>query len=229
MSENHYFELPALGYGYDALEPAYSAELLELHYAGHHKAYVEGANKTLEALVEARAKRNFGRINQLEGDLAFHVSGHVMHSIFWRNLEPNDGAGPNGRLEASINHGFGSLDDLQRQFVAAGTSLQGSGWVSLAWETTRGSLIVQQVLDHQDNTAAASLPLLVMDMWEHAYYLQYRNRKDRWMNAFWELINWNDVRQRFENAECADLALDVAAAATPRRSRPTVTPLRREH
>lgn len=229
MATNICFELPALGYGFDALEPAYSAELLELHYSAHHKAYVDGANKTLEALVEARARRYFTHINQLERDLAFHVSGHVMHSILWRNLEPNDGTPPSGRLDASIELAFGGLDDLRRQFVAAGSSLQGSGWVTLAWETTRGGLLVQQVHDHQDNTAAATLPLLVMDMWEHAYYLQYRNRKDRWMDAFWQMVNWADVRSRFENAECADLALDVAPAAQPRSTRRTATPLRREH
>jgi Fe-Mn family superoxide dismutase len=227
MTSNVQFELPPLGYAYDALEPAYSAELLELHYAAHHKAYVDGANQTLAALVEARSRRDFARINQLERDLAFHLSGHVMHSIFWRNLEPNGGAPPSGRLEACIDSSFGSLDSLRRQMAAAGTSLQGSGWVSLAWESTRGTLLVQQVYDHQDNTGSATLPLLVMDMWEHAYYLQYRNRKDRWISVFWDLINWGDVRRRFENAECADLALDIAVPGQ-KRAKTTVTPIRRK-
>jgi Fe-Mn family superoxide dismutase len=205
---NVQYELPALGYAYDALEPAYSAELLELHYASHHKAYVEGANKTLESLAEARAKNDFVRLNQFEKDLAFHVSGHILHSIFWRNLEPNDGAPPAGRLESRIRTAFGGTDALRRQFCAAGAGLQGSGWVALSWEVARGTLLIHQIHDHQDNTATATMPLLVMDMWEHAYYLQYRNQKERWIVQFWEMINWADVARRFDNAECSDLALD---------------------
>jgi Fe-Mn family superoxide dismutase len=205
---NVQYELPALGYAYDALEPAYSAELLELHYASHHKAYVEGANKTLESLAEARAKNDFVRLNQFEKDLAFHVSGHILHSIFWRNLEPNDGAPPAGRLESRIRTAFGGTDAFRRQFCAAGAGLQGSGWVALSWEVARGTLLIHQIHDHQDNTATATMPLLVMDMWEHAYYLQYRNQKERWIVQFWEMINWADVARRFDNAECSDLALD---------------------
>lgn len=208
MAANVQYELPALGYAYDALEPAYSAELLELHYASHHKAYVEGANKALESLAEARAKNDFVRLNQFEKDLAFHVSGHILHSIFWRNLEPNDGAPPAGRLESRIRAAFGGTDAFRRQFCAAGAGLQGSGWVALSWEVARGTLLIHQIHDHQDNTATATMPLLVMDMWEHAYYLQYRNQKERWIVQFWEMINWADVARRFDNAECSDLALD---------------------
>jgi Fe-Mn family superoxide dismutase len=208
MAASVQYELPALGYGYDALEPAYSAELLELHYASHHKAYVEGANKALESLAEARARNDFARLNQLEKDLAFHVSGHILHSIFWRNLEPNDGAPPAGRLESRIRAAFGGADAFRRQFCAAGAGLQGSGWVALSWEVARGTLLIHQIHDHQDNAATATMPLLVMDMWEHAYYLQYRNQKERWIVQFWEMINWADVARRFDNAECSDLALD---------------------
>jgi Fe-Mn family superoxide dismutase len=208
MAANVQYELPALGYAYDALEPAYSAELLELHYASHHKAYVEGANKTLESLADARAKGDFAKLNQLEKDLAFHVSGHILHSIFWRNLEPNDAAPPAGRLESRIRAAFGGTDAFRRHFCAAGAGLQGSGWIALSWEVARGTLLIHQIHDHQDNTATATMPLLVMDMWEHAYYLQYRNQKERWIVQFWEMINWADVARRFDNAECSDLALD---------------------
>jgi Fe-Mn family superoxide dismutase len=208
MAPSVQYELPALGYAYDALEPAYSAELLELHYASHHKAYVEGANKTLESLAEARGRNDFARLNQFAKDLAFHVSGHILHSIFWRNLEPNDGAPPAGRLESRIRAAFGGTDAFRRQFCAAGAGLQGSGWVALSWEVARGTLLIHQIHDHQDNVATATMPLLVMDMWEHAYYLQYRNQKERWIVQFWEMINWADVARRFDNAECSDLALD---------------------
>jgi superoxide dismutase, Fe-Mn family len=205
------FKLPALGYAYDALEPAYSAELLELHYASHHQAYVDGVNHALEGLADLRGSGDYARVNQLEKDLAFHYSGHVLHSMFWRNLEPNGGASPSGQLESRIKAAFGSIDAFRRQFGAAGAALQGSGWVALGWEATLGTLLIEQIHDHQDRSAIGTVPLLVMDMWEHAYYLQYRNKKEKWIVAFWELINWEDVARRFDNAICVDLALEVEA------------------
>jgi len=225
MASRTQFKLPPLGYAYDALEPMYSAELLELHYAAHHSGYVDGANRALEGLAEMRARQDYSKINQLERDLAFNLSGHVLHSILWRNLEPGDGAPPTGALESSIRAAFGSTDALRRQFTAAGMALQGSGWVVLAWEMTQGALLVQQVHDHQNNSGTATLPLLVMDMWEHAYYYQYRNRKDLWIATYWELINWADVARRLENAACADLSLELV----PRQDlRHVVTPFRRD-
>jgi Fe-Mn family superoxide dismutase len=225
MTNNPHFELPALGYGYDALEPAYSSELLELHYAVHHRAYVDGANRALDTLAAMRAIGDFNRINQVEKDLAFHLSGHVLHAIFWRNIEPNDGAPPTGRLETAIRDTFGGIETLRHQFSAAAIALQGAGWVTLCWELAQGSLLVQQVHDHQNNCGAATLPLLVLDMWEHAYYLQYSNRKELWFLNFWDLINWADVGRRLDNAVCADLALDLA----PKQSvYSVVTPFRRD-
>jgi len=221
MKQTKEFTLPALGYAYDALEPAYSAEMLELHYASHHQAYVDGVNKALASLAEVRDSGDFARINQLEKDLAFHYSGHLMHSIFWRNLAPNEGALPAGTLESRIEAAFGSTDAFRRQFGAAGASLQGSGWVALTWESMRGTLLIEQVHDHQDRSAIGTVPLLVMDMWEHAYYLQYRNKKEKWIVAFWELVNWADVARRLDNAVCVDLALepDAERDRAPRRRR----------
>lgn len=211
MNTTARYRLPPLGYAYDALVPHMSAELLELHHASHHKAYVDGLNRTLDALAEARAKGDFGRLNQLEKDLAFHYSGHLLHSIFWRNLEPNEGAPPSARLEARIKADFGSTDAFRRQFGAAGAALQGSGWVALCYETVRGMVLVEQFHDHQDRTAVGTVPLLVMDMWEHAYYLDYRNKKDRWIANFWEMVNWSDVARRLEGAAGVGLALEPAA------------------
>ncbi len=202
------FKLPPLGYAFDALAPAYSAELLELHYAGHHKAYVDGLNRTLDGLAEMRQQGEFARVNALEKDLAFNYSGHILHSIFWRNLEPNEGAPPSGHLESRIQTAFGGTDAFRRQFSAAGASLQGSGWVALTWETTRGMLLIEQLHDHQDRSALGTVPVLVMDMWEHAYYLQYRNKKEKWIVNFWEMINWEDVARRLDNAVCVDLAVE---------------------
>ncbi len=219
MTNHATIKLPPLGYAYDALEPAYSAELLELHYAGHHRAYVDGINRALEGLVEMRRKGDYAHINQLERDLAFQYSGHLLHSLFWRNLEPNEGTPPSGQLESRIKAAFGSTDAFRRQFGAAGAALQGSGWVALSWEITRETLVIQQIHDHQNNLAVGTVPLLVMDMWEHAYYLQYRNQKEKWIVAFWELINWTDVAHRLASAECADLALQVHLDRTPDPSR----------
>ena len=208
MSTTPKFKLPPLGYAYDALEPAYSAELLELHYAGHHRAYVDGLNRSIEGLAEMRGQGDFARINQLQKDLAFHYSGHLLHSLFWRNLEPNEGAPPSGQLESRIHSAFGSVDAFRRQFGAAGAALQGSGWVALTYDPMHEMLLIEQFHDHENRSAAGTVPLLVMDMWEHAYYLQYRNKKEKWIVAFWELVNWGDVARRLDNAVCVDLALD---------------------
>lgn len=208
------FKLPPLGYAYDALEPHLSAELLELHHGSHHQAYVDGLNRTLDALAESRAKGDFARINQLEKDLAFHYSGHLLHTLFWRNLEPNEGSPPSGPLETRIKAAFGNIDAFRRQFGAAGAALQGSGWVALTFETTRGTLLIEQIHDHQNRSAIGTVPLLVMDMWEHAYYLDYRNKKEKWIVNFWEMVNWADVARRLDNAVCVDLAHEHE----PRRS-----------
>jgi Fe-Mn family superoxide dismutase len=212
------YKLPPLGYAYDALAPHYSAELLELHYGSHHQAYVDGLNKTLEALTEIRSSGDFARINQLEKDLAFHYSGHLMHSIFWRNLEPNEGAPPSGQLESRIKAAFGSTDAFRRQFGAAGASLQGSGWVALTWETIRGTLLIEQIHDHQDRSAIGTVPLLVMDMWEHAYYLQYKNRR-RSGSSTSGRGDWGDVARRLENRGPAPAGIqhECRRAAASRR------------
>jgi len=209
MSTFTKFKLPPLGYAYDSLEPAYSAELLELHYAGHHRAYVDGLNRSLEGLAEMRGKGDFARINQLQKDLAFNYSGHLLHSLFWRNLEPNEGAPPSGQLEFRIKDAFGSTDAFRRQFGAAGAALQGSGWVALTYDPMQETLLIEQFHDHENGHAVGTVPLLVMDMWEHAYYLQYRNKKEKWIVAFWELVNWGDVARRLDNAVCVDLALET--------------------
>ena len=189
--------MPELPYDYAALEPHYSARLLELHHGKHHAAYVTGANATLDKLAEAREKRDFTAINQLQKSLAFHVSGHVLHSLFWRNLSPKGGGEPTGELQAGINESFGSFDGLRGQLTEAAQNVQGSGWGALAWEPLGQRLVVEQVYDHQGNIGNGTVPLLVLDMWEHAYYLQYLNVKGDWVKAFWKLVDWEDVARRF--------------------------------
>jgi len=197
------YELPELDYDLAALEPHLSARIVELHHDKHHAAYVAGANATLEKLGEARESGDFSTINQLEKNLAFHVSGHVLHSLLWKNLSPDGGGAPEGELAAAIDDSFGSLAALRKQFDEAAMGVQGSGWAALAWEPTGGLLVVEQVYDHQSNLAQGAPPLLVLDMWEHAFYLQYENVKADWVAAFWNLVNWPDVAARFARAAAA--------------------------
>jgi Fe-Mn family superoxide dismutase len=194
------YTLPELPYDYAALEPHYSAEVLELHHDKHHKAYVDGANTALDKLDQARSSDDFGTINQLQKNLAFHLSGHVLHSMFWENLSPDGGGKPEDDLAAAIDEGFGSFDGLRSQLTESALNVQGSGWGALTWEPLGQRLIVEQVYDHQSNVGQGAPPLLVLDMWEHAYYLQYKNVKADWVKAFWEIVNWPDVASRFERA-----------------------------
>ena len=201
------YKLPELPYDYAALEPHYSAKLLELHHDKHHAAYVKGANTTLEKLSEARDKGDYDAINQLTKSLAFHLSGHVLHSLLWKNMAPRAGGQPDGELGAAIKEFFGSFDGFKRQLSEAATNIQGSGWGALAWEPLGKRLVVEQVYDHQGNIGNGTVPLLVLDMWEHAYYLQYKNEKGDWVKAFWQLVNWPDVAKRFASVRPLDLAL----------------------
>jgi Fe-Mn family superoxide dismutase len=191
------YQLPDLPYDYAALEPHLSAAILELHHDKHHRAYVDGANATVEKLAEARESGEFATINQLEKNLAFHVSGHVLHSLFWTNLSPDGGDKPDGDLAAAVDEHFGSYDGLRSQLSEAALGVQGSGWGALSWEPKGGRLVVAQVYDHQSNVTQGGVPLLVLDMWEHAYYLQYKNVKQDWVEAFWDIVNWEDVAARF--------------------------------
>jgi superoxide dismutase, Fe-Mn family len=192
------YTLPDLPYDYAALEPHLSAELLELHHDKHHKAYVDGANTTLEKLSKARSDDSFDSINQLQKNLAFHVSGHVLHSVFWTNMSPDGGGRPEGDLAAAIDEFLGSFEGFRKQLTEAAVNVQGSGWGALAWEPMAQRLVVEQVYDHQGNIGNGTVPLLVLDMWEHAYYLQYRNVKADWVEAFWEIVSWPDVEGRLK-------------------------------
>jgi Fe-Mn family superoxide dismutase len=199
------YELPELPYDYSALEPHLSGQIVELHHDKHHKAYVDGANTTLDKLAEAREAGNFPTINQLEKNLAFHVSGHVLHSLFWTNMSPDGGGEPDGELAAAVKEGFGSFDSMRAQLTQAAMGIQGSGWGALSWEPTGGLLVVEQIYDHQGNVGQGSMPLLVLDMWEHAFYLQYKNVKKDWVDAFWNLVNWSDVASRFGRVKSLEL------------------------
>ena len=194
------YPLPELDYDYAALEPSISARIMELHHSKHHAAYVAGINAALEQLEEARANNNFGNINKLQKDLAFHLGGHINHSIFWKNLAPVNSDRPEGELASAIDEFFGSFEAFQAHFNAAAMGIQGSGWAFLAWDSVGEKLIIEQLYDQQSNVATASVPLLMLDMWEHAFYLDYQNVKGDYVKAFWNIVNWADIAARFDSA-----------------------------
>jgi Fe-Mn family superoxide dismutase len=203
------YELPALGYEHAALEPHLSREILELHHGAHHAAYVKGANDALGKLDEARRESDFEHIGQLEKSLAFNVAGHVLHSLLWKNLTPGGGGlpKPKGELDAALSKDFGGFAPFKEQLTAAAATVQGSGWGALSWEPLGQKLLVEQVYDHQGNTGNSTVPIMVVDMWEHAFYLQFRNKKAAWIDAFWQLVNWSDVEERLARVRRTDIGL----------------------
>ena len=194
------YTLPDLDYDYVALAPHIAPEIMELHHSKHHAAYVAGANTALEQLAAAREKGEFGAIPKLEKDLAFHLGGHINHSVFWKNMSPDGGGEPDGDVAAAIDEFFGSFDGLKGQFNAAANSIQGSGWSMLVWDTLGQRLNINQLFDQQGNLPAGTVPLLMLDVWEHAYYLDYLNVRADYVSAFWNIANWADVAKRFDAA-----------------------------
>ena len=194
------YTLPELSYDYSALEPHISARIMELHHSKHHQAYVDGANNALAQMAEARESGNLGAINKLEKDLAFHLGGHVNHSIFWTNMQGHGPATPEGEIQAAIDEFFGSYEAFQAHFTAVAMGIQGSGWAVLSWDPIGQQLIIQQLFDQQANTAQGTTPVLQLDMWEHAFYLDYQNVKGDYVKAFWNIVNWENVQQRLAAA-----------------------------
>lgn len=194
------YTLPDLAYDEGALEPYISGRIMDLHHNKHHATYVKGANTALEQLFDLQGKGDFTTLSLLERNLAFNVSGHVLHSVFWTNLSPDGGGQPSGDLAATIDEAFGGFPGFRQQMTEAAGTIQGSGWAMAAWEPVAGRIIVQQVHDHQGNHGQGTVPLLVIDGWEHAYYLQYQNEKAKFFDAIWNVVNWGDVTRRFEDA-----------------------------
>ena len=196
------YTLPDLDYDYGALEPAISGEIMELHHSKHHATYVKGANDALAQLDEAREDGSISsKAPLLSKNLAFHLGGHTNHSIFWKNLSPNGGGEPTGELAEAINRDFGSFEKFKAHFNAAALTLQGSGWSVLGYDHIGGRLVIQQLTDQQGNISINLTPLLMLDMWEHAFYLQYKNVKADYVNAVWDVFNWDDVAARYAAAK----------------------------
>jgi len=194
------YVLPDLSYDYGALEPNISGKIMELHHDKHHLAYVNGANSALDALAEAREKNDLTMVNKFQKDLAFNLAGHVNHTVFWKNMSPEGGDKPTGELAAAIDEFFGSFDAFRAHFTASALGIQGSGWSILVWDILGQKLIIEQLYDHQGDLSVGSIPLLMLDMWEHAFYLDYQNVKPEYVKAFWNIVNWADVQARFLDA-----------------------------
>jgi len=194
------YTLPELPYDYAALEPHISGKIMQLHHDKHHATYVAGANTALEKLEEARETGDFANINKLSKDLAFNLGGHVNHSIFWTNLSPEGGGQPEGELAAAIADQFGSFEKFQAHFTAAATGIQGSGWAVLGWDPIGQKLVIEQLFDQQGNTNLGLTPIFQLDMWEHAFYLDYLNVKDDYVKAAWNIANWQNVAARLDAA-----------------------------
>lgn len=200
MDANGKYILPPLPYDYAALEPHMDAETVKLHHDMHHQAYVNGANNAEVKLKEALASGNYDLITHWEREAAFHVSGHILHSVFWTNLTPKS-APPKGDLEKQIIKDFGSFDNLKKYLTAVTAKVEASGWGILAYQPFFKKLVVIQVEKHHNVFQAGAIPLLVLDVWEHAYYLKYQNKRADFVNALFNIINWENVEQRLANVK----------------------------
>lgn len=197
------FELPPLPYALDALEPVVSADIMNLHYNKHHKAYVDNLNKALEQYAEAELKQDISAMVALQKAIRFNGGGHVNHSLFWTNLAPiaqGGGTPPEGPLAKSIEHTFGSFASFMEQFSTSATQLQGSGWTWLGYNKTSKHLEIVNCDNQDPLSTTGRVPLLGLDVWEHAYYLQYKNVRLDYIKAIWQIINWKTVAERFAKA-----------------------------
>lgn len=193
--------LPPLPYDYNALEPHYDEQTLRLHHDAHHKSYVDGLNNAETKVEEARKNNDFALIKHWERELAFHGSGHILHTLFWENMCPNGGGNPSGPIGDEINKEFGDFETFKKQFSAAAAAVEGSGWTILCWNPMFKKLVILQAEKHQNLTQWGVEPLLILDVWEHAYYLKYQNKRPAFIEAWWNVVNWNVVNQRFEKVK----------------------------
>ena len=197
------YTLPALPYDFNALEPVISAEIMTLHYSKHHQTYVTNLNKALEQAYDAECKGDLPKVIELQSAIKFNGGGHVNHSIFWTNLAPkNQGGGnsPNGKLAEAINKDFVSLDKLVEQMSAKTVAIQGSGWGWLGFNKAKGRLEIATCENQDPLSTKGLIPLLGIDVWEHAYYLQYKNVRADYVKKIWEIVNWKNVSDRFNTA-----------------------------
>ncbi|MGB4549698.1 MAG: superoxide dismutase [Syntrophales bacterium] len=194
------YTLPKLPYGYNSLEPYISRAQLQIHHEKHHQAYVTGANALFERLEKARKENADLDMKAVLKELSFHIGGHVLHTLFWGNLAPagKGGAGPAGVLATAIDKEFGSFDRFKKEFSQAAVSVEGSGWTALSFCMLTNRPLIMQIEKHNNDVYPMFRILLVLDLWEHAYYLDYKNLRTKFVEAFWNIVNWDEVGKRFE-------------------------------
>ncbi len=198
MEKVRSFTLPKLPYDYNALAPYISEEQLKLHHDKHHQAYVNGANAGFEKLDKARQANADVDVKAALKELSFNIGGHILHSIFWENLAPaskGGGGQPSGAIADVINKEFGSFDRFKKEFTLAATSTEGSGWAALAMHPCVGRPLIMQIEKHNVNVYPTFNILMVLDVWEHAYYLDYKNERPRFVEAFWNIVNWDQINK----------------------------------
>lgn len=192
--------LPPLPYPYDALEPHIDVETMRLHHDKHHKSYVEGLNKAEKMMAKARQSGDFELIKHWEREAAFHGAGHYLHTIFWNVMSPKAGGKATGPIAAQIEKDFGSFDKFKKHFGEAADKVEGGGWALLVWSPRSHRLEILQAEKHQNLSQWDVLPLLVLDVWEHSYYLKYQNNRMKYIEAWWQVVNWKHVNDRFTAA-----------------------------
>ncbi|MCS7142695.1 MAG: superoxide dismutase [Aigarchaeota archaeon] len=197
------YELPQLPYAYNALEPVISEEIMRLHHTKHHMAYVNGANAALERLEKQRKGENPENVRGILRDLSFNLSGHKLHAVFWPNMAPQGKGGgkPGGTIANQIERDFGSFDNFKKQFSDAAKNVEAVGWAILTYDKESDTLLIYQV-EKQNFMHPPDLPLvLTLDVWEHAYYLQYKNDRGSYVDNWWNVVNWDDVEKRFSRVK----------------------------
>ena len=197
MVKKRFYSLPDLPYDYDALEPHISEAQLRLHHDKHHAAYVNGANAILERLEAAREANTDLDMKAALKELSFQAGGHVLHSLFWSNLAPAEKSGElKGALAEALKGEFGSFERFRKEFTTAAASTEGSGWAALAWCGMTRRPVIMQIEKHNVNVYPAFRILMVLDVWEHAYYLDYKNERGKFVEAFWKIVNWDELGMR---------------------------------
>jgi Fe-Mn family superoxide dismutase len=198
MAEVKTFVLPELPYAYDALKPLMSEEQLRLHHDKHHAAYVNGANNILAKMDKARAENADFDVKATLKELSWNIGGHVLHSLYWKTMKPNGGGKPGGKLADWLDKEFGSFDRFKKEFTAAANSVEGSGWAALAMGAQTTRPYIMQVEKHNMNVYPTYTVFMVVDVFEHAYYVDYKNDRGKFVEAFWGLVNWDEVARRLE-------------------------------
>lgn len=193
--------LPPLPYSYDALEPVVSREIMFLHHDKHHRSYVDGLNKAETMIKEIQQSGDYLLMKHWERELAFHGSGHYLHSIFWKIMSPNGGGEPRFELLDQIVKDFGSFSLFKTRFSQVASKVEGSGWAILVYGRQTKRLEILQSEKHQNLTQWDTIPLLVLDVWEHAYYLQYKNNRDEYIKNWWTIVNWEEVLKQFREVQ----------------------------